>query len=255
MLKEIILHNINIHRKEIKNYTIGLGILFGFFSIVATPAYDMGGTYELVYNTSIGIIQVLMLALFMFASPNCIFRFRKTRPEMIQHLMLPASNRDKFAAKMLFSYVGYLLMCLVALIGADIVQAAFHFFLYDNAKSITLALLTEKNLIFIAGQYKDIIYHIAFAVWVHSIYTLGASFFRNHSFIKTSGIMFFLTILYNGFEIGEKIDSLVSDASMSSLTSNPELLLDATYFSLMLLLALIKYTLAYRRFCNATVLI
>lgn len=255
MIKEIILHNINIQRKEIKNYTIGLGILFAFISIVLTPAHDMGGTYELIYNTSIGTIQVLMLALFMFASPGWIFRFRKTRPAMIQHLMLPASNMDKFAAKMLFSYVGYFTMYVVAIIGADIVQAAYHSFLYDKAQSITLLLLQEKNLIFVAGQYKDIIYHIAFAVWVHSIYTLGASFFRNHSFIKTSGIMFVLTILYSGSDFDVKLASLVNNETMASLTSDPELLLDAMYFSIMLLLAAIKYSLAYRRFCNATVLI
>lgn len=256
MIKEIIIHTINTDRKNIKNYILGLGIMFAFFSICFSSFYEIDGVAQLSYSNTTGLIQFMLLALFMFASPNWVFRFQATRPTTIQYLMLPASNWEKFFSKLLFSYAGYFLMCLIALIGADIVQAIYHLVIYHQADSITLLLLKENNLVFVTGMYKELPKYIALAIWVHSIYTLGASFFRRHSFIKTSGIMFLLTVFFMGITSAGMISTILNSSEVTiHFFMDPELLMDIIFYSVLAALAFLNYWLAYRRFCKITVVV
>lgn len=256
MIKEIILHTINIDRKNIKNYTLGLGIMFAFFSIFMSTSDVIDDKIQLTYNSAIGTMQFMIAILFVFSSPNWVFSFRRTRPTTIQLLMLPASNLEKYIAKLIFSYVGFFAMCLVALIGADIVQAIYHFLIYQDAQSITYLLLKENNVVFVTGLYKEIPYYISFAILVHSIYTLGASYFRRHAFIKTSGIMFLLSVLFTGITSAGIFTLLIQNYEVKiHFFMDPELAMEVMYYTLNSLISIFCYWYAYRRFCRITVLV
>lgn len=254
MIKEIILHTINIDRKNIKNYTLGLGIMFAFFSIFMSTSLEIGDKVQLHYNSAIGTMQIMIGLLFVFSSPNWVFSFRRTRPSTIQLLMLPASNMEKYVAKLVFSYVGFFVMCIVALIGADIVQAVYHLLIHHDANSVTYLLLKENNMIFVAGQYKDVPYFASLAVMVHSIYTLGASFFRRHAFIKTSGIMFSLSTLFTGLTSAGIFSLLIQDYEIEiHFFMDPELAANIIYYTINAMITLFCYWYAYRRFCKLTI--
>lgn len=256
MIKEIILHTINIDRKNIKNYTLGLGIMFAFFSIFLSTSDVIDDKEQLMYNSVIGTMQFMIAILFVFSSPNWVFSFRRTRPETIQHLMLPASNLEKYISKLIFSYVGFFAMCLVALIGADIVQAVYHLLIYQHASSVTYLLLKENNMVLVTGLYKEVPYFVSVAIMVHSIYTLGASFFRRHAFIKTSGIMFLLSILCTGVTSAGMFALLLEDYEITiHFFMDPELAVKIMYYSVNALISIFCYWYAYRRFCNITVLV
>lgn len=246
MIKSIILHTITCEKRTIINNTIGLSVallLIAFFNVIAVPNPEDPTKYLLVYGGAVAFISTVYLALIALIGSSRVFRCLRTRNQAISFLMLPASNLDKFLARILIGTVGYSLMFLVALIVADALQAIYHLSVHSTADSFIRIMFSDMDL-----TNDDSIRNL---ILFHSIFTLGASIFRKHAFIKTAAIVALVGMFLSGYLT--YICSTLSpteDEYLFLLINNPTTSQEVMILTLIFAFSALCYFLAYRRFCR-----
>ena len=116
-------------------------------------------------------------------------------------MMLPASNFEKY----LIRYATWLFLIplyLVAFFSADLLQYVIHWLLgHDYAAFVTSKLTDSVSDTWhqIPAEAKRILVHtlLVLAIWFHSIYALGATFFRSrkYNWVLTTIVIILLTIV------------------------------------------------------------
>lgn len=165
------------------------------------------GTYSDVVSTNILIVFTISFYIFV---GNC-FRNMKTKIKRENFLMLPASNLEKYLSRLLNITVGGLLLTLGATIIADFIQFLFSFILTPGLHtSITWNFLTFIGNGFVevnksALDFEGMLFMLINAIFVHSFFTLGATFFRKHPILSTTftGLLLMLIIGYAINGLGE----------------------------------------------------
>ena len=92
-------------------------------------------------------------------------------------------------------------MFIVALIGADIIQALFNLAVRFTTGSI-IANFVENLFVVTSNSIKDNFIALILLIWAHAVFTLGSTIFRKHSLIKTIlsllGASLILTMIIGG---------------------------------------------------------
>lgn len=256
MIKKLILHNLLLEKKNVIACTSIMAAVILFFATIATDTYvDDTNTLRVSYNPSVGAANgVLWICLVYMASR--MFRYLNNRKTAIPYLMLPASNKDKFLANCIMSLGGTFAMFIVALLGADLVQVFFNLAVRFTTGSITANFfesLFEVNIG--TDSLTDNVIVILLLIWAHSIFTLGSTIFRKHSFVKTIlsllGASLLLTMILGGLA-GAAVNSN-REITIHFLV-DPMVTLHITYYVIILGTTIGAYYWAYRRFCKKTIL-
>lgn len=260
MIKQLILHKFLFEKKNAIACTSILGAVILFFSTIAADTYvDNTNILRVSYDHAIHIANVAFWFCLLYTASR-MFRDLNNRKTAIPYLMLPASNKDKFLTNCIMGIGGTFAMFIVALLGADIVQALFNLVTRYTTGSLTVNYL--ENLIygdtFILNGFKVIhsfLLYILMVFWAHSIFTLGSTMFRKHSFIKT------VLSLFGSFLLLVMLIGCFASAAAHSnqgitvhFLVDPEIMFSITAYVIVIGTTIGAYYWAYRRFCNKTIL-
>lgn len=119
-------------------------------------------------------------AMLFWASQVCFNMATKTT--FINYAMLPATNAEKYVANVIYQTLCRIVIAMAAIIAADALQAIVSLLMAGDANSLTLCVMTS----FKAIVQADGIYSLAMlAIFAHSTFVLGGTFFRRRQFLLT----------------------------------------------------------------------
>lgn len=174
-------------------------MLLGFLFFPTTiKSYDHMGGYH-----ACCIMIVIMLLVTVVLGPSFMYYSMENKHDMQNLLMLPASNFEKYLMRYA-SWIFLIPLYLVAFFGADLLQYVVNLMLGHEYVTFVTSTLVDSisRLLF----QLDVHSHLRFvfwnslltlAVWFHSLYALGATFFRTRKFnwVLTTLVIILLTIL------------------------------------------------------------
>ena len=255
MIKKLILHNFLLEKKNVIACTsIMAGVILFFATIAAGTYTDVENLRRVDYSHAVGAANG-MLWLCLVYTASRMFLHLSTRKTAIPYLMLPASNKDKFLANCIMTLGGTFVMFIIALLGADVVQALFNLATRFTTGSITANYV--ESIFNVEFQSNNIISNkiILSLFWVHSIFTLGSTIFRKHSLIKT-----ILSLLGASIILVMIIGGIVSSAVSSNrditiqFLVDPMIMANISSYIIIIGTTIGAYYWAYRRFCKKTIL-
>lgn len=255
MIKQLILHSLLLEKRNaIACTSIMAGVIL-FFATIATHTYvDEMNISRIDYRNSVEAAKTVLWFCLIYTASR-MFLHLSTRKTAIPYLMLPASNKDKFLANCIMTLGGTFVMFIIALLGADVVQALFNLATRFTTGSITANYV--ESIFNVEFQSNNIISNkiILSLFWVHSIFTLGSTIFRKHSLIKT-----ILSLLGASIILVMIIGGIVSSAVSSNrditiqFLVDPMIMANISSYIIIIGTTIGAYYWAYRRFCKKTIL-
>ena len=255
MIKQLILHSLLLEKRNaIACTSIMAGVIL-FFATIATHTYvDEMNISRIDYRNSVEAAKTALWFCRIYTASR-MFLHLSTRKTAIPYLMLPASNKDKFLANCIMTLGGTFVMFIIALLGADVVQALFNLATRFTTGSITANYV--ESIFNVEFQSNNIISNkiILSLFWVHSIFTLGSTIFRKHSLIKT-----ILSLLGASIILVMIIGGIVSSAVSSNrditiqFLVDPMIMANISSYIIIIGTTIGAYYWAYRRFCKKTIL-
>ena len=255
MIKQLILHSLLLEKRNaIACTSIMAGVIL-FFATIATHTYvDEMNISRIDYSNSVEAAKTALWFCLIYTASR-MFLHLSTRKTAIPYLMLPASNKDKFLANCIMTLGGTFVMFIIALLGADVVQALFNLATRFTTGSITANYV--ESIFNVEFQSNNIISNkiILSLFWVHSIFTLGSTIFRKHSLIKT-----ILSLLGASIILVMIIGGIVSSAVSSNrditiqFLVDPMIMANVSSYIIIIGTTIGAYYWAYRRFCKKTIL-
>ena len=255
MIKQLILHSLLLEKRNAIACTSIMAGLILFFATIATHTYvDEMNISRVYYAPSVGAAKAALWFCLIYTASR-MFLHLSTRKTAIPYLMLPASNKDKFLANCIMTLGGTFVMFIIALLGADVVQALFNLATRFTTGSITANYV--ESIFNVEFQSNNIISNkiILSLFWVHSIFTLGSTIFRKHSLIKT-----ILSLLGASIILVMIIGGIVSSAVSSNrditiqFLVDPMIMANISSYIIIIGTTIGAYYWAYRRFCKKTIL-
>ena len=243
---------------------IGLGIaialycLISLFTIKALGESGYMVAEELYASRGCGFIGgIAFIAFYVLAS--CIFSNMKTKQKRENFLMLPASNLEKFVARILLTTAGAVVGIFCSLVIGDILQFLFSLFITPGFHaSITWAVVKEAalNLFSPTDNWLATIALYFFLLFAHSFATLGGTFYRKLPVLLTACtsivLCIILGIIVNKLgEAGILNFNLNIDLSRGNTT---DICFTATIAIVFLALSAFNYWASYKVFCRMQII-
>ena len=186
-------------RYYVKSFLQGFVIMllgFLFFPMLTSSNDDHAGGYQMscIMVVTIFAVTIVLGSSFMFYSMD-------NEHDRQNLMMLPASNFEKY----LMRYATWILLIPLYLVGffvADLLQYVFHWIQgWDDVVFVTSRLMEYASRIWDQApeDAKSIMINIllVITIWFHSIYALGANFFRTrkHNWLLTTIVIILLNFV------------------------------------------------------------
>ena len=191
-----------------------VGIILGFFIIQLLTMYEYihaDFTLQIQENPNIkelwqGRVMEVAFSLSMVAfvgyyylGASMILSTMKDKQNRSNFLLLPATNLEKFAERWLMCVPIIILMCLVGILGADLLRIIITPLIGFNSLPLLFTFICKafsQTEIF-SDAYNFFSFSLALCVLFvnHALFLLGGSVFRRHPFISTCAAMLVFVIL------------------------------------------------------------
>jgi hypothetical protein len=232
------------HVKSLLQNLVVFTLLFVFFTSIDVKWNQHSANY---YPCSIAVIVVFAVTLVL--GPSFMFYSMDRKHDMQALLMLPASNLEKY----LIRYGSWIILVpiqLVTFFAADLVQYVYGLAVgHEELRFVTSAVLemlgkpwhqipAEKHHVVVIGLTLVVL-------WLHSVYALGATFFRTrkYNWIPTTAVIIMLLMLLIWILPNSVTDPEQRASSTQSTATN----------MIYVLLVVLNYWLSYRLFCRQQV--
>lgn len=236
------------HVKSLLQMFIVLVLLFVFFTInpnrIVMAQQSVGYQACAIGTVAIFLVGIVMGSSFMFYSMD-------GKHDKQALLLLPASNFEKF----LMRYSSWMILVplnLVAFFAADLVQYLVNVLMgHDYATFVSTTFVDMVSNIWnkMSEELRSgfVIVLTLVIVWMHSLYALGATFFRSHKYnwIPTTIIIILLVILQ------VVINSLMGNQSLEIQTETNKFIVNVV---IVILLIVFNFWMSYRLFCRQQVI-
>ena len=234
------------HLKSFLQTFVIILLVFLFFTIAEVK---MNGNEAFYVACSISVIASLLVTIVLGSS--FMFYSMEGKHDMQTLLLLPASNFEKYLTR----YASWLILLplhLVAIFGADLVQYIINVLLgHTNVAFVTIEFVKmmcdtwnkmPENLR--SGLVSVLILVI---VWMHSLYALGATFFRSrkYNWIPTTIIIVLLMVLQ------VVINSLMGNQTLEIQTETNKFIVNVI---IIIMLVVFNFWMSYRLFCRQQVI-
>lgn len=238
----------NDKKYHVKTFLQTLVIMTLVFLFFTSITIKNGQENENYFACSLAVI--ILFASTLILGSSFMFYSMDGKHDMQVLLMLPASNFEKY----LMRYVSWILLLpiyLVATFAADLVQYVFGLAVGHEEVRFVIPAMMEMlgdtwNKI-PADKHTTIVLGISLLVlWLHSVYVLGANFFRTHKYnwIPTTLVIVILIMIM--------VWLLPSDVAESGKESS--LLKDTVTDTVYALVVGFNFWLSYRFFCRRQVI-
>lgn len=144
----------------------------------------------------------LLCFIVFYVMASCIFSNLRTKTYRENFLMLPASNKEKYMARLLLMVFLSLIELCIILFATDAIQLAFSYIINPGFHvSISWPVLKSifGSTLFTRWEEQDAIFY-SFFIFAHSFCTLGGTFYRKMAplFTFATGLVLFLALGYLG---------------------------------------------------------
>ena len=208
-------------------------------------------------RSSINAYETCSIAVMILFGVTCVvgssfmFYSMEGKHDMQNLMMLPASNFEKY----LMRYASWILLLplyLVAFLGADVLQYVVNLMVgHEHVTFVTSTLVDSLSRLFQLEVHSHLRHTflnsmLLLAIWFHSLYALGATFFRTRKFnwVLTTLVIILLTILQAwAFPYEEHVPA--ADATTTDLLITDLVALCWT---------ILNFWLSYRLFCRQQVI-
>lgn len=223
-------------------WAVVLTLMYLFFTCVLKQ-YDENDAIS--YEPCFFMTVASSIAIFVLGG-SFMFQSFKTKHDDQRYMLLPASNLEKF----LMRYCVWLLSLpcfLLAFVAADIVQWLVNTILSYKGTMLMMPYLADKVC---AAHWSSDVFRsvhvssVLIVIWLHSVYVLGATFFRSHKYnwVFTSLVLIVGgTILVSLCPHGDSVR--VSDDQTTSNSVYP-------LYVILMLLIMLNFWLSYKFFCR-----
>lgn len=142
----------------------------------------------------------LLCFIVFYVMASCIFSNLRTKTYRENFLMLPASNKEKYMARLLLMVFLSLIELCIILFATDAIQLAFSYIINPEFHvSISWPVLKSifGSTVFTRWEEQDAIFY-SFFIFAHSFCTLGGTFYRKMAplFTFATGLVLFLALGY-----------------------------------------------------------
>lgn len=196
------------------------------------------------------VVCVFLVTLIM--GPSFMFYNMEGKHDMQSLMILPASNFEKY----LMRYATWIILVplyVIAIFAADLTQYLFHWvlghdygqFVMANMADFMSDYLKEGNARPNASRFWNSV--IVLGIWFHSVFALGATFFRSRKF---NGVLSLLVIIL----IGILIIWLTPEQSALQYGEKSSTLAFVMGNVIYIGLTLLNFWLSYRLFCRTQVI-
>ena len=243
---------------------IGLGIgiaLYCLISLFTIKALGENGymVAEDLYASRVCGFMGGMAFIAFYVLASCIFSNMKTKLKRENFLMLPASNLEKFVARILLTTAGAVVGIFCSLVIGDILQFLFSLFITPGFHtSITWAVLKEAalNLFSPTDNWLAAIALYFFLLFAHSFATLGGSFYRKLPVLLTACTSIVLCIIL-GIIVNQLGEAGILNFNLNidlCRGNTTDICFTATIAIVFLALAAFNYWASYKVFCRMQII-
>lgn len=203
-----------IRKQEYFRMFLGLMLVFTFFSVLACNPFKLEAlsdeTYKLAFLKISGFIGVFSV-IYVVLSGAMIISDLKTKQQRIDELALPATNLEKFVARVIGSTLLAVVILVVAFFVADLLQMLINMLLHKGTfASITVAVkdtimkLEELDTLDVKKE-RSMLVSISMVMMLfatNAYYILGGMLFRKSAWLKASLAFVLLTIIVFSLFVG-----------------------------------------------------
>ena len=217
-------------------------LVFLFFTSVANTNDNRDTGYH-----SCSTVALLLLVIQLVVGPSVMFYSMEGKHDRQSLMVLPASNFEKYVMRY-STWLIQLPLFVVAFFAADLMQYVYHLVLgHINGQFVTAGIADVVSKIKFSDPSQDMCSSIVLCVWMHSVFALGATFFRSRKF---NGVLSLAVIIMIGILViwlTPKHSMLQYDHESTTLSY---VLGSVIYIGLVLL----NFWLSYRLFCRQQVI-
>lgn len=194
-----------------KEIITNLSILFAFFLVpmllniifsLDAPASVVTDSLKITSN----FIQIGLSFYITFAG-SWIFNNMKTKQQRITFKMLPASDLEKFLARLFYVTVFWTLSAMVVYVVADLVRMLICLMVYQDYLFSSTARIFDDissslaNTPFQQDKINGLLFFFVSSLWQHSFFTLGGTVFRRRplAFAMLTALFIMMTCFFLGF--------------------------------------------------------
>lgn len=230
-----------------------LTLVFLFFTMEhnGNHFYD-GKVHYMDHYTPCFFVTLYMFIITLVIGPSLMFYSMKGKHDRQTLLMLPASNLEKYLMRY-STWILLLPILLLAFFAADLIQYVVNWLLgRDYTTLATTEFLYNKHLVSWRANICNemsrdgALEPYVTGLWFHSIYALGATFFRSHKFnalfTTIAIIVFVMTCVWLGWLINGYSEE-----------TNPDVENGIAYI-VCIGLTVLNFWLSYRLFCRTQVI-
>jgi len=229
-----------------------LTLVFLFFTLEGngTTIHDEKG-YTVDHYMPCLFVSLYVLIITLVIGPSLMFYSMKGKHDRQTLLMLPASNLEKY----LMRYSTWILLVpilFLAFFAADLIQYVVNWLVgRDYTTFVTTHFLYDEHMVNWRARICEEISRdgefvpYAIGLWFHSVYALGATFFRSHKFnavFTTIALVMFLTSLV----------WLINSCLESNSDVNQNY--NGIVYTVCIGLTVLDFWLSYRLFCRTQVI-
>lgn len=197
----IVVRDIVSERRHQLSYFLGVVLAF-FFTEFGGLYYTLKPVhFPLFYGGQAATLLIVAACMFFF-STSLTFSGLRSKQSRIALLMLPATNGEKFTARILATLLRFVVTVAAGLVVADLLRMLlFAIFGGDTTSLLPYVASQIGDVLTFAGVITG--QHLALAVtgavvsslWLFSIFILGSAVFRKFAFFKTIATLLILSIL------------------------------------------------------------
>lgn len=203
-----------LRKKEYFNIFLSMMLIFTLMCVLACNPFKLEPLSDEQYKLAIlgtGGFCAGVLTIYIILAGSMVIRDLKTKQQRIDELMLPATNLEKFTARVIASTFLPIVITVVAYFAADLLQMLINMLLHKGTfASITVAamhIIDEASRLTITPFQQETAMAILISTLLslfaaNTVYVLGGMLFRKTAWLKTSLAIVILGIIFFSLFVG-----------------------------------------------------
>lgn len=263
---------LSVNFKRMLGFTIGGALGWFLAELIMIKMTGYGDPYTMIWNISqFGCVGFMLMQVIFISTVVYSVNSKRKREAF---LMLPASNLEKFLALVFYTTIVLTLCLCLALVIGDTLRMGWAWI--NGSVNGTISVKFEQtgetwhwwasaipqmvdNLtpnVLKANDYHystwfttmQLVFMLAFTLWIHSLFTLGGVYLRKYSFVLTGLFFILCMVLFVKFVKAYDIDMFTSHWENGSCVSGEVGTLAYVLTIVLPIISLINYWTSFRIF-------
>lgn len=264
---------LSVNFKRMLGFTIGGALGWFLAELIMIKMIGYNNPHSMVWNISqFGCIFLILVPTIFFSTIVSSISSKRKREAF---LMLPATNLEKFLSLVFYTTIVLTLCLCLAMVIGDTLRMGW---MWINGPSVgTISVKFEEtgetwywwssaipqmvdnltpNALHIGDHYyystwfatMQLVFMLAFSLWIHSLFTLGGVYLRKYSFVLTGLFFILCMVLFVKFVKAYDIDMFTSHWENGSCVSEEVGTLAYVLTIVLPIISLINYWASFRIF-------